>query len=72
MCSYSSKGWLDEALCANPDEFIKMIGARHKGVYDERIVFSGIKIDGDLASVWAPYKFYLDVILGMVVSMYFS
>lgn len=44
----------------NPDDFIKTIGSPHKGVYDERITFSDIKIDGPLASVWAPYKFYLD------------
>lgn len=44
----------------NPDDFIKLIGTPHKGVYDERITFADIKIDGPLASVWAPYKFYLD------------
>ncbi len=43
----------------NPDYFVKAIGTPHQGVYDERIVFQDIKIDGDLASVWAPYKFYL-------------
>lgn len=42
------------------DDFAKAIGTAHKGVYDERIVFGDIKIDGSLASVWAPYKFYLD------------
>lgn len=41
------------------DGFIKMIGTPHTAVYDERIVYGDIKIDGDLASVWAPYKFYL-------------
>jgi len=41
------------------DDFAKAIAAPHTSVYDERIVFSDIKIDGDLASVWAPYKFYL-------------
>jgi hypothetical protein len=44
----------------DPNEFIKMVGTPHKAVYDERIVFQDIKIDGDLASVWAPYKFYVD------------
>jgi Putative lumazine-binding len=29
-----------------------------KGDADEQIVFETIKIDGDLASVWTPYKFY--------------
>ena len=41
------------------DEFVKAIGTPHTAVYNERIVFDAIKIDGDLASVWAPYKFYL-------------
>ena len=40
-------------------DFAKAIGTPHTGVYDERIVFGDIKIDGDLASVWAPYQFYL-------------
>jgi len=44
----------------NPNDFIKMVGTPHKGVYDERVTFADIKIDGPLASVWAPYKFYLD------------
>jgi hypothetical protein len=44
----------------NPDEFIKAVGTPHKGVWDERIVITDVRIDGDLASVWAPYKFYLD------------
>jgi preprotein translocase subunit YajC len=38
---------------------VTQIGAPHAAVYDERIVFGDIKIDGPLASVWAPYKFYL-------------
>jgi len=42
------------------NDFAKAIGTPHKGVYDERIVYGDIKIDGDLASVWAPYKFYVD------------
>ena len=41
------------------NDFAKAIGTPHTAVYDERITFNDIKIDGDLASVWAPYKFYL-------------
>ncbi len=44
----------------NPDDFVKTVGSPHKGIYDERITFADIKIDGPLASVWASYKFYLD------------
>ncbi|GAA3957050.1 nuclear transport factor 2 family protein [Mucilaginibacter dorajii] len=43
----------------NPNDFIKAVGAPHKEIWDEQITFSDIKIDGDLASVWTPYKFYL-------------
>ena len=41
------------------DAFVKAIGKPHTMLYDERVTFDDIKIDGDLASVWAPYKFYL-------------
>ncbi|WP_158828912.1 nuclear transport factor 2 family protein [Mucilaginibacter lacusdianchii] len=40
-------------------DFIKSIAALHKEVYDERIEIKDIKIDGQLASVWANYKFYV-------------
>jgi preprotein translocase subunit YajC len=43
----------------NPNDFIKTVGTPHKEIYDEQITFNDIKIDGDMASVWAPYKFYL-------------
>jgi hypothetical protein len=41
------------------DSFLVAIGKPHAEVYDERIVFDVVKIDGELAMVWAPYKFYL-------------
>jgi hypothetical protein len=41
------------------DDLAKTIGTPHVAVYDERIVYGTIKIDGDLACVWTPYKFYL-------------
>jgi hypothetical protein len=40
--------------------FIESISKLPKGAADERIVFDGIKIDGPLAIVWAPYKFYFN------------
>ena len=39
-------------------EFALSIGKLPKGAADERIEFETIKIDGPLASVWTPYKFY--------------
>jgi hypothetical protein len=41
------------------DSFLISISHPHTEVYDERITFDAIRIDGDLAMVWAPYKFYL-------------
>ena len=39
--------------------FIKSVGAPHSEKYDERIVFTKILIDDNLASVWTDYKFYI-------------
>ncbi|HEX4849906.1 MAG TPA: nuclear transport factor 2 family protein [Puia sp.] len=41
------------------NDLVTNIGTPHTDVYDERIVFGDIKIDGPLASVRTPYKFYL-------------
>lgn len=38
--------------------FLKAVGTPHTEVWDERIEFGDIKIDGPLASVWTPYKFF--------------
>ena len=40
------------------DNFVKSISRLPKDSADERISFETIKIDGPLASVWTPYKFY--------------
>ncbi|MGC4103857.1 nuclear transport factor 2 family protein [Ferruginibacter sp.] len=40
------------------DEFATIVGKMPKGDADERIVFDVVKVDGPLAIVWAPYKFY--------------
>lgn len=39
--------------------FLTSVGTPHDRVYDERILDYQIKIDGAMASVWTPYKFYL-------------
>ena len=39
-------------------EFVDFISKEEKGNADERIIFETIKIDGPLAFVWTPYKFY--------------
>jgi hypothetical protein len=53
------KGRNDSLATTKADDFIKIIGAPHKDVYDERITFGDVKISNNLATVWAPYKFYL-------------
>jgi hypothetical protein len=40
--------------------FAESVGKAPKGALDERIQFETIKIDGPLAIVWTPYKFYYD------------
>ncbi|WP_113663738.1 nuclear transport factor 2 family protein [Pedobacter nanyangensis] len=39
--------------------FVQSIAKPHPLVYDERIVFTKILIDGELASVWTDYQFYI-------------
>ncbi len=39
-------------------DFINFISKEETGNADERITFETIKIDGPLAFVWTPYKFY--------------
>lgn len=38
--------------------FAQQVGKMQKGSLDERIQFDVVRIDGALAIVWAPYKFY--------------
>jgi hypothetical protein len=40
--------------------FADFVGKQKPGVADERIQFETIKIDGPLAIVWTPYKFYFN------------
>ena len=42
----------------NVGDFMRFIAKEEKGNADERIEFKTIEIDGALASVWTPYKFY--------------
>ncbi|MHA4737618.1 nuclear transport factor 2 family protein [Dyadobacter sp. MSC1_007] len=39
--------------------FVKAVGAPHAEKWDERIYDVKVSIDGPMAIVWAPYKFYL-------------
>ncbi|WP_286755414.1 nuclear transport factor 2 family protein [Roseivirga sp. UBA838] len=50
-----------KTVVSNSDfqRFLVAIGTPHDKVWDERIEFGPILIDGDMASVWTPFKFYL-------------
>jgi hypothetical protein len=39
--------------------FLSQIGKPHTDIYDERVSFKAIQIDGALATAWTPYKFYI-------------
>jgi len=45
---------ITEAVPDFAGQLVKM----EKGILDERIEFDVVRIDGPLAIVWAPYKFY--------------
>ena len=40
--------------------FADFVSKQKKGAADERISFETIRIDGPLAVVWTPYKFYYE------------
>lgn len=40
------------------EAFVRIISTSPKGLADERIVFDMVKVDGPLATVWTPYRFY--------------
>ena len=47
-------------VTASLEKFLTAVGTPHTDVWDERISFSKILVDGPLASVWTPYSFYLN------------
>lgn len=44
----------------NVESFIEEVGKPRVELWDERLESMDIKINNELASVWAPYVFYLD------------
>lgn len=41
------------------DRFVSSVGTPHDEIWDEKIWSYDIRIDGNLASVWTEYSFYL-------------
>ena len=56
----TSKDGLTSVRNEDVKDFADFVSKQKKGAADERIEFETIKIDGALASVWTPYKFYFD------------
>lgn len=53
------KGKSDTLIMADVNDFVKKIGEPHADTYDERAVFDSFNVNNNIATVWAPYKFYL-------------
>lgn len=41
------------------NKFLNSVAQPHPEVYDERITVDLVKVDGDLATAWTPYRFYV-------------
>ncbi len=39
--------------------FLTAVGRPHTDVWDERITFGQVLVDGPMASVWTPYRFFI-------------
>ena len=58
---YKSKNDGNTVSHYNGSGFLKMVASRDEGVeWEERILDYKINIDGNLASIWTPYQFYLN------------
>lgn len=44
---------------ATVDGFVRAIGTPHDSIWDERIWDVEVRVDGNLASVWTKYAFYV-------------
>lgn len=49
-----------QVFTENFDEFVTFVATPTKDKYEERITFDAIMSEQVLASVWTPYKFYLN------------
>lgn len=48
------------AINESVDQFLKTIAQLKPGEADEQIEFSSVNVEGVLASVWTPYRFYFN------------
>jgi hypothetical protein len=55
-----SKEGIAYASTENINDFLIVIGKPSNDIFDERITFDRITFDDFLASVWTPYRFYVN------------
>lgn len=59
-CKTDSTGAVRAVKTDSFAEFVSLIGAPRKNEIEERITFGKVLVEESLASVWAPYTFYLN------------
>jgi hypothetical protein len=59
-CKTDSTGAVKTVKTDSFSEFVSLIGAPRKNEIEERITFGKVLVEELLASVWAPYTFYLN------------
>ena len=59
MQSISDQNGVIQVRSDDASGFLKAVGTPHSGIWDEQITFDHVLIDGNLASVWTSYKFFI-------------
>ncbi|MFM7155250.1 MAG: hypothetical protein ACKOZV_14115 [Bacteroidota bacterium] len=59
-CKTDSTGAVTVVKTDSFADFVTLIGAPRKNKIEERITFGKVLVEESLASVWAPYTFYLN------------
>lgn len=59
MASVSVRDGVPTVQRGSVDRFVQAIGTPHDQVWDEKIWNPEVRVDGDLATAWMDYAFYL-------------
>lgn len=57
--SFTNKEGIPVLRGGSIDAWVKSVGTPHEQVYDEKIWSYKVRVDGNMASVWTDYTFYL-------------